>query len=261
MKTERIVLRPRSQAQAMDLGFALARANVGKLLGVAALFCILISPVLLLVGRWSPWLALLLAWWLKPLLDRALLQVLAMDLLQLANGPRVILRQPGRWLANGWKAGLSLWRFHPARAFLLPVWQLEKQQGEARRRRQRSLTHGNQGSGIGLTVAFWGIELCLWLSILLVAGWLLPLDFAWLAPGGWLDSSTVNGQLLALWLIGAYLLTITLTEPFYVAAGLGLYLNQRCRLECWDLEPGLRALGARHAGQTTRSRRPDGTQP
>ena len=36
-------------------------------------------------------------------------------------------------------------------------------------------------------------------------------------------------------------------EPFYVAAGFGLYLNRRTLLEGWDIEVALRRIAARHA--------------
>ena len=38
-----------------------------------------------------------------------------------------------------------------------------------------------------------------------------------------------------------------LLEPFYVAAGFGLYLNRRTLLEGWDIEVALRRIAERHA--------------
>jgi hypothetical protein len=38
----------------------------------------------------------------------------------------------------------------------------------------------------------------------------------------------------------AYLLTVLFLEPFYVAAGFGMYLNRRAELEAWDIEQEFR---------------------
>ena len=42
-----------------------------------------------------------------------------------------------------------------------------------------------------------------------------------------------------------YWLAVTLSEPVYIAAGFGLYLNRRTQLEAWDLELVFRRLAAR----------------
>lgn len=245
MKTGRIVMRPRTTAEAIDLGFALVRANYRTLLGLGLIGLLALLPLAIAVSSWLPLGGLLVLWWFKPLLGRSLLHALALDLL--GHHPGVLATLRGRWLGNGTLAGLTLWRFHPARSFLLPVWQLEGQQGAARRRRQRSLSYGNGGSGIGLTLAFIGLELAIFSGWLVLGASLLPLDFTWLQWGIGLDWSSIQGRWLIAWLLTSYALTILLTEPFYLGAGLGLYLNQRCRLECWDLEPGLSAIGQRHA--------------
>ena len=38
----------------------------------------------------------------------------------------------------------------------------------------------------------------------------------------------------------AYLLAVLFLEPFYVAAGFGMYLNRRAELEAWDIEQEFR---------------------
>src|SRR3546814_6846996 len=40
-------------------------------------------------------------------------------------------------------------------------------------------------------------------------------------------------------------------EPFYVGAGLGLYLNRRTRIEAWDVEIALRRMRTRLATTAT----------
>jgi hypothetical protein len=44
-----------------------------------------------------------------------------------------------------------------------------------------------------------------------------------------------------------YAVAVLLLEPFYVAAGFGLYLNRRTLLEGWDIEVALRRIAERYA--------------
>ena len=75
-----IDLRPRPNAQALDLGFVLLRAHAGP---VYMAWLMLWLPLVLLCGGLAylfPGYAgawLLLAWWLKPLLERAPLYILS----------------------------------------------------------------------------------------------------------------------------------------------------------------------------------------
>jgi hypothetical protein len=43
----------------------------------------------------------------------------------------------------------------------------------------------------------------------------------------------------------AYAVAVAFLEPFYVAAGFGLYLNRRVELEAWDIEQEFRRAFAR----------------
>jgi hypothetical protein len=48
----------------------------------------------------------------------------------------------------------------------------------------------------------------------------------------------------ALYTTVAYAATVAFLEPFYVAAGFGMYLNRRVELEAWDVEQELRRVFA-----------------
>lgn len=246
MKTDRIVLRPRAQAEAMDLGFYLARANWPTLAGLSVIAMLPVAALAALAYLWYPPLALLAVWWLKPSIDRPLLDLLSRDLAGSSAGIRDTLARRREWLRGGHLATLTFYRWHPARSAALPVWQLERLTGAARRRRARALAHGAGGSGGALGLMIGLFELVLLSGLIALAVWLLPF-------GGW-DAANFFAALQwgvigdAFWAViaGAYAAVIVLIEPFYVAGGFGLYLNQRCRLECWDLEPVLRNLAAKH---------------
>lgn len=247
MLTDRIVLRPRSQSEAMDLGFHLVRANWPGLALLTALILLPAAMLAALLFMWHPPLALVGLWWTKPVIDRALLHWLAQALLGRPTGIGRILAQWRQWGRGGVLAMLTVLRFQPARSAVLPVWQLEGLRGPQRRRRARALGHGGNGSGTGLSLIAGLFEFCLIVGLMVVLGWMLPAGL-WegFDPELWL---TAGGATASFWGLVAvcYAIAIVLVEPFYVGGGFGIYLNQRCRLECWDLEPEFRRMAKRQA--------------
>lgn len=247
MQTDRIVLRPRSNAEAMDLGFQLARANWPGLALLALFSLVPVGVLASLAFFLAPALPLLVLWWFKPSIDRSLLELLARDLTAKSTTVRDVTGDLHSWWRGGHLASLLMYRFHPARSMVLPIWQLERLTGSDRTRRTRSLMHGNNGSAMGLTMMASLFELCLLIGVLVVLTWLIPeqlwggSDF-WFT--GWVEIPDPFWALLAL----CYAIAIILVEPFYVGGGFGLYLNQRCRLECWDLEPVFRQIAERRNG-------------
>jgi hypothetical protein len=77
-----------------------------------------------------------------------------------------------------------------------------------------------------------------------VAAALLSLVFWFAPPGTGFDfDSLMAGEaaVAAQWLASvAYLLAVLMVEPFYTAAGFGMYLNRRAELEAWDIEQEFR---------------------
>ncbi len=248
MSTERIGLRPRPAAEAIDLGLKLARASWPRLVTVAALAQLPLLALAGIVFLWQPALALLVLLWFQPTVDRPLLHILSRELLGQRIRLRQLIRERQQWWTGMHLASVSLYRFHPARSFTLPIWQLERPTGSARRARTRSLNHGAGGGGVLLSLMASVFELTLIIGLFGLFGWLLP-PSTWegLNAPGWIGPGGIADELWAA-LILAYAVSAVLVEPFYVGGGFGLYLNQRCRLECWDLEPALRRLADRAAG-------------
>jgi len=252
MQTERIVLRPRGPGEAIELGFHLTRANWASQIG---LISVLLIPITL-VGYglsllFSPLLLLTVAWF-KPSLDRALLHQLSNNLLERPSSVSLVLKQWRQWWRGGHLVSLLWQRFNFGRSAVLPIWQLEQLSSPARRRRAHTLSYNDRGAAITLSAFAVIIEFTFLISIVsaLVTvapdQWTQGLDFFdWLAVASHLD--------LAWLLLGlAYLPVVMLIEPFYVGAGFGLYLNRRSHLECWDLEPKLKALVERHGRRVGR---------
>jgi len=233
-------LRPRSYLEAADLGVRLCQHAYSAVLSC---YLTVLAPVTLvcmtaaaLAPRYTLW-ALLALWWLKPWLDRPVLFALS----RAAFGQRVrsrdLWRQQRTVLWGQLLLTLTLRRLSPWRALTQPVYQLEGQRGRAQAKRVRTVRGPRTLIAGTLTVLFSITELCLALG-------LLSLTF-WLAPRGYspnvdeLFSSTAAGWAGPLFVAG-YAAVLTLCEPFYVAAGFGMYLNRRVELEAWDIEQEFR---------------------
>jgi hypothetical protein len=223
--------------EAADLGVRLCQ-HVAR--SVYASYLAVALPVFVLclatfeVASWLPTFAM---WMAKPWLDRTILFALS----RAAFGQSTTV-------ADVWNAQREVWwsqlirswtqrRLSPWRCLTAPVYQLEGLRGEPQRRRVQQVRSGKTGAGILVTSAFGLVELALVFSLLALCVWFAPegmrpsLDVIFGAEGG--------GEwrfVMAL----AYAMTVALVEPFYVAAGFGLYLNRRVELEAWDIEQEFR---------------------
>lgn len=245
MDLERVqaVLRPRSPAEAVDLGTLLGRRWWPMLAGAwlltalpaAVLTHLLLSDHLLLAG--------LAVWWLKPLYEKAPLYFLGRAIFDDPPSLWELARHPGRFLGSELLGELTWARLRPNRSFAAPVAVLEGLRGRDRRRRLEVLGR-NQSTASWLTIVFVHFEGVLYLSLLLLALWLVP---AHLTPDlGMLLQDPPNAMLAADNL--GYFLVMGTVAPFYVAAGFALYLNRRVALEGWDIEVSFRRLRQRLAG-------------
>jgi hypothetical protein len=239
-------LRPRNRWEAMDLGFAMVRHWALPVYG--AWFAVVLPLALVLqLACWQlPWLAFALLWWLKPLLDRVPLHVLSRALFGATPSLAETLRAlPGIWSRQA-VAALTWRRLDPARSLHLPVLQLEGLQGRARRERQAVLSDPGGGGG-WLTITCIHFDFALQLALIGLFGLAFP-EFVQLDWQAWLAEREQSHWEQIAYNLGA-LLTLSIIEPFYVAAGFALYLNRRTWLEAWDLEIGFRRLVQRLQGK------------
>lgn len=246
-----ITLRPRSAWEATDLGVALVRAQAGR---IFAAWCLLSIPVWIAcnAAAWAldtPWLALLAMWWLKPLFDRIPLYAISRAVFGHTPSLRAIVRAFFTWGGNAIAPWLLWRRLHFARMLLLPVDLLERVSGAQRGERVRALTRGRD-AGPRHQLLIVGAEFELVLVLGLISGVLL------LVPTPLLPDATAalfrqmfeNPPPWAQVLFNACVWAASsLTEPFVVGAGFGLYLNRRVQLEAWDIEHAFRHLAARLA--------------
>jgi len=250
MELERIsvVLRPRESREALDLGAAMLRANAGAVWPAWFAFTlpafVLCNALGLLLGL--PWLGLLLVWWLKPLFDRVPLYVLSRAVFDRAPRWRETLRGQRALPWRPTLAGLSWLRVDSHRALRLPLELLEGAPRRQRAARWKVLRRRLMGEASLLTWGCLQFELALFLSIWMLALWLLPQEWR---PASFADffRHDVHGAATA-WTLAASAvayLAMSAIEPLYVACGFALYLNRRTELEAWDIDLAFRRLRAR----------------
>jgi hypothetical protein len=79
-------------------------------------------------------------------------------------------------------------------------------------------------------------ELAIVLSLLALSLWLAPRSLGL----EWDPIDSLPGARLAFLIALTYGATVAFLEPFYVAAGFGMYVNRRVALEAWDVEQEFR---------------------
>lgn len=239
-----VVLRPRTPWEAVDLGFAMARRWFLRLWGLwlcSALPVYLASLALLPASTWL--VPTLVVWWLKPLYEPPLLYWGS----RATFGEELTWREMRRswWptVRPGLLSNLTWRRFNPFRSFHIAVMVLEGLHGRERRERMRVLGR-NQHAAAWLTMLGLAFETVLELSFIVLVVLMIPDELRW--ADEWTLAFDSGGFSLWLGELGA-LMAMSLMAPFYVSAGLGLYMNRRSSLEGWDIELGFRRILATRA--------------
>lgn len=241
-----IDLRPRPNAQALELGLALLRAHAGV---VYAVWLALWLPLVLLgaglaylfpeYGSW--WL--LLPWWLRPLLERAPLYVLSRQVFGETVSWREALRAWPRQLGGGWFRLLTWWRpFFAGRGLYQPIWQLEGARGQAAVARRTVIgASGTAASAYWFGVACAHLEAILQLGLIAFIGIFLADENA-INPFAYLFGATSATPLLLALSFAGYALSGGIIGPVYASCCFTLYLSRRSALEAWDIEIMLRQM-------------------
>ncbi|CTP91023.1 transmembrane protein [Xanthomonas translucens pv. poae] len=253
MRIERldVVLRARSAWEAMELGSALVRRHAGAIWKPWLLISVPLFALLNL-GAWAIdqlWLAGLLLWWLKPVLDRIPLFVISRGVFGDVPSVRDTLRAQLRW---GWRPmfGYLTWRrLSPARTVFMPLELLEGASAEQQRQRRRTLGGAVYGHALLLASVCWHFEAMLLLACIAAIAMFVPVDLLpETARAAWALIGDENPVWADVGLNAFGWLATTLIEPFFVGAGFGLYLNRRTEIEAWDVEMALRRLRERLGG-------------
>ena len=229
-------LRRRSVWEAADSGILLWRDSFVYLIPFFAIpFWITAFCILFFTGE-NIFITCLVLWWLKPLFDRFILQVISKRFFRSGE-----LRKESslRFYGNGfWRImhkgllGDLLWRrFSPGRGARMPIRTLEQVDIRQYKLRKKALAAG------GLNFCFLLSILGLFLEGMLLLGEIMfgvltlqlispdALDFLW-------EFSEITGMLI----FAAYCFNYIIVENLYVCMCFGLYINSRVEVEGWDLQ-------------------------
>ena len=223
--------------EAADLGVRLCQSTAR---GVYVCYGAVAVPVIALAvasGEIGGWIPGVLIWWLKPWLERTILFVLSRAAFGHQTSPIDVWRSQRQVLWTGLLLTLTVQRLSLWRSLTQPVYQLEGLRAGDARARVRQIRRGKAGSGLLITAAFSMAETALTFGALSLA--------FWFAPAGQSPDliDLVNGETSEFFRVAtilAYSLVVIFLEPFYVAAGFGVYLSRRAELEAWDLEQEFR---------------------
>ncbi len=231
-------LRPRTDWEAMDLGFALGRRYFRKLWLLWLFTGLPLLLLALLLSRAGAAWGVLLLWWCTPLCEPPLLFWLSRSLFGDQPTLSGMLRRWPRTVLPSLAANLTWRRLHPERSFLMPILLLEGLSGQRRKERVRVLARG-QGGAFWLTVLCFFLQVILTVAILIVASRLVPEEFRYgIGAESLLWSEDTR-------LLAAVFLSASLLGPLYVASGFMLYISRRVELEAWDVELGFRRMASR----------------
>jgi hypothetical protein len=247
MELERIgvVLRPRAPREAVDLGVVMLREHAVAVWSAWFAFTLPIAVVCIALGALIglPWLGLLLLWWMLPLFDRLPVFVLSRAVFDRAPSWRETLRGQRKMPWGGTWASLTWRRLDTQRALRLPLELLEGLTGKQRGPRWRVLRRNISGSAVMLTYGCLQLELVLFFSVFLLIALFVPRELVSNPFGGLFGHNTQDssgGLSIFVSIVGYFAMSVI--EPWYIAAGFGLYLTRRTQLEAWDVDLAFRRM-------------------
>jgi hypothetical protein len=227
-------LRPRSPLEAADLGVRLCQHAARDVYKCYLAVGVPLVVLALATWEWQGWLPSLLIFCAKPWLDRTILFVLA----RAAFGQRTTLGD--LWHAQWqvwWRGFVFSWtirRLSPWRSFTEPVYQLEGFSAWNGGSRISQLRKRMMGVSSMMLSAFAMAETALTFSVLSLIFWLSPVEI------GPTIFDSIEFVMTSMAPPISYAVAVLFLEPFFVAAGFGMYLHRRAELEAWDIEQEFR---------------------
>jgi hypothetical protein len=226
-------LRPRTPFEAADLGVRLCQSAARQVYICYAAALIPTAVLAFATFEIASWLPGLILWWLKPWHDRTILFVLS----RAAFGQQTTLAQLWHAQRQVWWSQLivtlTLRRLSPWRSLTQPVYQLEGVPVRRIRRRISQVRRTRTGSALMVTAAFAIAGSSLGIALASLIFWFAPPAQA---PDLVEVFSGETPPAIVLWITVASAVATAFLEPFYVAAGFGMYLSRRAELEAWDIE-------------------------
>ncbi len=244
-------IRPRSDWEAVDLGFAMVRRDFWRCL-VAWWLALAVPTLVLGICFWNyPTIFLVLFWWCKPAGSRMVLFELSRRLFGEQPSWRAIWREIPRAWTRRFGYRFLVARFSPWLPVTLAVEDLEGLRGAPYKQRCAQVVR--RGEGVIMWLYFVSEVSAAWVALgvffLLITlipqgqdGPLLQAFESW-------DPSFPHQipVLITRMIAGCAVVGIFITDLFITGAGFGIYINNRTWLEGWDVELAFRRLAQRLA--------------
>jgi len=236
VETMSLNLRPRSMWEGGDLGIRLLQSRLHSVYRTHLLVALPLFALCYATVGIAPWLPALLIWLSKPWLDRTILFSLSRALFGEDTSIALLWRSGRTVWWTEFALTVTLRRLCASRSFSQPVRQLEGLSGKDLDARLRQMALRHRGVTRMLTQTFAAAELALWMSLISLQAWLVPHN----GTLDWRELLYNPAASAVLWSTLAYAAVVAFLEPFYVAAGFGMYVNRRVELEAWDIEQEFR---------------------
>jgi hypothetical protein len=242
-------IRPRSDWEAVDLGFAMARRSFWRCLSVWWLALLLPTVVGIVLLRDHAFVFATLFWWWRPVASRMVLFELSRRLFGEAPTWRQIWKEIPRAWSRRFFYRFAWSRFSPWAAVTMPVEDLEGLRGQAYQQRAKLVMRRGESAAFRLTVGGSLASVWLMFGLLGMVNMLLPegqngvFQEAWQAMrAGELGEIGQAGSWI---LVGCYLVALSLTDIFVTGGGFGIYVNSRTWIEGWDVELAFKRMANR----------------
>jgi len=240
------VARKRTPWEVFDLTQLFVRENFTDMFKIYLFLVIPLAIVVWLLSSSSS--AVFFVWWLKPVLERPLLDYLSKRSFSQPTSVWASIKSLKQLRFIDIFLTLTIFRLSPNRAYFSPVEQLEKQKGDKATKR-KNLLRGRCDN----KQSFW-IIFCAHLELFVLCI-LLLISYNFIPEGITIDQQFITNNLTNenfehIYFI-TYVIAISVIAPLYTTGGFLMYLNSRIQLEGWDIELTFKRIAARLSGAIT----------
>lgn len=251
----RVAIKPMTSAQAIDLGFTMARhwfMPLWKLwLAMATpFFLIVLAGIYFLGDDHGGWFSkttvclILVFLWLKPIYEKAMIDWLGLALFEGRHDIKPYIKNHWRYVLKHVWVLLFRYRLSISRQYVLPVLLLERPNKKRMQTRLNWLKKNQSSSLAWFTTVLSNLEMVIAFGIFIYLLFLYPTNMnKYEAILHYFKTAPILHEMG--WAVLCFI-SVSIVAPFFVCASFALYLTKRCLLEGWDIELMFRSLSDRY---------------